>query len=60
MASTKLFIKLDKESYDETLKQLLEMKQHTYVFAKMLKRSWLLRLIFGVNLKKLEMEFKHD
>jgi hypothetical protein len=54
--NTEIVIKLEEKSYSRALEQLDELNRRTYVLAKLLKHSWLLRLVFGVNLKKLDVE----
>jgi len=49
-------VTISPETYARTISELEELNRHAYVFTKLLKRSWLLRLIFGVNLKKLEID----
>ena len=49
-------VTISPETYAKTISDLDEINRHAYVLTKLLKRSWLLRLIFGVNLKKLEID----
>ena len=58
MASNKveMIVKFEEASYSEALRQLDELNKRTRVLAFLLQRSWLLRLLFGVDLKKLNLE----
>lgn len=56
MADNKVYFKINHESYEDALEQLQKLNKEIYLISKLFKRSWLLRLIFGVNLKELDME----
>jgi len=55
----KVSIKIDPESYHKTMEELDKLNNHAYLLTVLFKRSWLLRLIFGINLKKLDIEVKY-
>jgi len=62
MASNKveMIVKFEEASYNEALRQVDELNRHAYVWMALLRRSWLLRLLFGVDLKKLELELTDE
>jgi hypothetical protein len=62
MASNKveMIVKFEEASYNEALRQLEELNRQAYVLSKLFRRSWLLRLLFGVDLKKLELEITDE
>ena len=62
MASNKveMIVKFEEASYSEALRQIDELNKRTRLLAALLRRSWLLRLLFGVDLKKLELEITDE
>lgn len=56
MADTTLYVIIDQKSWEETRDKIDELVKRLYPITALLRRSWLLRRIFGVDLKKLEAE----
>ena len=62
MASNKveMIVKFEEASYNEALRQLDELNKRARMLTLLLQRSWLLRLLFGVDLKKLNLEITDE